>query len=392
MTHPMRSAFVGAAAASILLTGCFSVHLRRLSDDDRVKRVLTLTGAPACVKAVVLQLHQGGVHEAHEVPVDDGKYAQVFAAPFAAGKPVVLDITAAQTASPCPTSLHARFRKELAGFAPGELAIDFKQVQPQPAARVPGGPILPGQPGGPELADGTLEAPPTLAPDPGVGSSLTVQLAAQKDAAPKAVEGQAHLIHDYPWHEAARGIYWLAAHPKTDPKKVRGADVVFFAETDCQRAAWYQYAQRKAVFSTGDARPQVMGTGFIGHNGRHDTAAGEAPEVDDALPYPEQVAGADPAMEAEPGIPIRNATTDPADVIDTYSGVLGGGRYKFKGAQRLKLEHRFWTYLICREPYLVMGHFEWGTDVAVSSVRDEVPFQPPGIQEPQPEPKWVPGP
>lgn len=385
----MRPAFAYVAATTFFVAGCFSVHLRRLPDDERIKRVVSLQGTPACVRAVMLQLHQGAIEEAHEVPVDDGKDVQVFAAPFAPEKPVVLDVTVAQAASQCSTPLHARFRQQMATLA-AEVLIDFAKLQPQAPLRVPGGPLLPGQPGGPELSQSGLESPPTLAPDPGIGTSVVAQLAAQKDASPHAMDGQTHLIHDYPWHEAARGVYWLAAHPKADPKKVRGADVLFFAETDCQQAAWYQYVQRRAVFS--DARRQVMGTGFFGHSGRNDTVAGEAPMVDDGLPYPAQQAGPDPAMEATPGIPIRNVTADPADVIDNLSAVLGAGKYKFKGAQRLRLEHRFWTYLICQEPYAVLGHFEWGTDVDVSSVRDEDAFRPAGLQDPLPAPTWIAGP
>ena len=77
---------------------------------------------------------------------------------------------------------------------------------------------------------------------------------------------------------------------------------------------------------------------------------------------------------------------------DYFRRKLGGGKYRFKGSQRMRLEHRFWTYLICREPYVILGHYEWGTDVIVSSVRDEPPFQPPGLQDPSPAPVWVPGP
>jgi hypothetical protein len=58
----------------------------------------------------------------------------------------------------------------------------------------------------------------------------------------------------------------------------------------------------------------------------------------------------------------------------------------------MKMEYRFWTYLICREPYQVVGHYEWGADVSANSIRDETPFQPAGIMDPDPAPKWIPGP
>jgi hypothetical protein len=376
-----------------LLAGCFTVHLRRLPDEERVKRVLTLTGTPACVQAVTFQVLQGAMEEVHEVLVDDGKFTQVLALPFAPGKPLTVYVAVSRASSPCNPGPEALLVAKVA--APGEaMLLAFKTLEARPPVHVPGGGLLPGQPGGPELGTATgADAPATLAPDPGVGTSVVTQLTQQKDTAPHAVEGQAHLVLDYPWQQSARGLYWLTAHARTDPKKVRGSDVLFAAETDCQDAAWYQYVQRRAVFLNTATPPQPVGSGFIGRNGRQDIAGTAAPVVDEALPYPAQLAsGPSPAMETTPGIPIRTVTADPQDVIDTFSGVLGGGKYRFKGTQRMRLEHRFWTYLICRAPYVILGHYEWGTDVTVSSVRDEPPFQPPGLQDPVPAPVWVPGP
>jgi hypothetical protein len=391
---PVRSAWI---AVALLASGCANVHLRRLSDDDRAKRTLVLSALPACVQSVTVQLVQGAAEEAHAVALEAGAGEQRFVVPFNPGKPFAVNLWVIGVAPGCKLPLHALYRKAVPALPADqqeEIHLSWKDAKPDAPLRVPGGPVLPGEPGGPNQGDAsTAEPTNALAPDPGIGTGLAVQLSDQKDAAPAAESGTAHLISDYAWQQSARGIYWMAARPKPDPKRVRGTDVVFVAETDCLDAAWYQYLQQKALFQNAANPPATLGQGYIGHDGKHEVARSAAPELDEGAPYPHQRAGgSSPAMESSPGIPVRGPTADPQDAIDLFNIVLAKGKPKFAGAQRMKMEYRFWTYLICREPYQVVGHYEWGADVSANSIRDETPFQPAGIVDPDPAPKWIPGP
>jgi hypothetical protein len=390
----MRRALLTSLALA-LASGCASIHLRRLLDEDRVKHTVTLSDLPDCVDTVTLQLVQGNLWEGHEVVRDGKVFSQLYVVPFDMSRPLDINVWIAGASGRCPLALHARLHKRVtpAAAKKSELALSFLDAKPEPAARVPGGPVLAGEPGGAALGrlDG-LESPPAFEPAEGAGKPVDVQLAEQKDAVGRAEKGTTHLFIDYPWQQAARGVYWLAGKPPPDPKRVRGADVLFLAETDCQDAAWYQYAQRKVLFLSATNPNVPVGQGFIQHDGRHEVKAGTTPAADEGLPYPHQKAGGpNPAIETLAGVPIlRNA--EGQDTIDTFNGALGEGRAKFPGAQRMRLESRFWTYLICRAPYQVVGHFEWGADASVTSVRDEPPYAPSGLADPAPEPKWFAGP
>jgi hypothetical protein len=94
----------------------------------------------------------------------------------------------------------------------------------------------------------------------------------------------------------------------------------------------------------------------------------EGPAIDGQLPYrfQEQPGDGEARMSDQPGLRNQAGDTD-AEYASKQLKKIGVAQASGKKITKLVRVEKFWSYLICTDPYKVFGHYEWGFTVTLDT-------------------------
>src|SRR6266566_2525145 len=121
----------------------------------------------------------------------------------------------------------------------------------------------------------------------------------------------------------------------------------------CSDAVWVQYEQNNdSLYDHANKVPQSNPQSEV--------------KIDGRVPYEVQLQ--DPPgtvmMSDQPGLHNPSAASD-ADVAKKWVENVGNTEAPNKKIAKVERVESFWTYLICTEPYKIIGHYSWGFAVAL---------------------------
>ncbi|MBI3702719.1 MAG: hypothetical protein HY244_02425 [Rhizobiales bacterium] len=156
----------------------------------------------------------------------------------------------------------------------------------------------------------------------------------------------------------ATGISHLKATvpPQKGARRSYGPTYLFLASAPgCTKPIAVNYIQR--TDSLLDSSDKVIQTSKLG------------PGIDGGVPYPAQGdAGGSHIMQDTPGISGPEGASDQQLALGDIAELKKNLNVPFaKDGIKAKREFKFWTYVICPEPYKVLGHWEWAFTIAVNS-------------------------
>jgi len=121
----------------------------------------------------------------------------------------------------------------------------------------------------------------------------------------------------------------------------------------CSDAVWVQYEQNNdSLYDRANKVPQSNPQSEV--------------KIDGRVPYEVQLQ--DPPgtvmMSDQPGLHNPSAASD-ADVAKKWVENVGNTEAPNKKIAKVERVESFWTYLICTEPYKIIGHYSWGFAVTL---------------------------
>jgi hypothetical protein len=384
------SLLVIAAVTALALSSC--------GGEGSSDRIFKVTGIDPCFEKVVIQVTQFDANEAHESDVaTDGSAEATFTQTFVSISPATLRVwpTKVKASTECENKkLHVPYVKKVANVgdkkSPDKIEVSVAATDRKEAV-IPTGqadaPKLPGQDGStPDVpavdtanppAPGKVHTPGTLGLHPAVDKAVKDDATTHSgtDHGSTTAHGPAG---DYGigWMRDANGVYHAELTPPAGTRERRGPAMVFFANPDgCAKCVVYQWVRQSLTW---DGDPKLRT--YLDSDGTHETSS-SAPQVDKQSPYLAQRPGASPYAEDVPGPPNGQSAGQVAAGFDAISSKAPPSPTK------LVIGYEFWTYLVCVDPYYVVGHYEWSFEITVDIAANK--FDP--ATPPAPTVKWVPG-